>query len=374
MSDADEQIKATIVADGNLGATISTPSQDLKANIDSQGNLVANRLSIGPDSIIDNLSNVTMTYPIKDNSFLQYNQSLNSWHNSDVSIEQTIDDRKTEVYEFRKRLGYLSDNHGLGQTLQTTSSIFSANATSYTFSIPPPKVGYGKRQKLKLRLDYTYSGFRSHPAYGLNRIRYEENVSYSERNTLPIALLVESVATVTGGPFTGQKDFYIRGNHLEKLNTITGRISLSSNTGSTVNPVTGIRFQGPYVAGVDHSDEGYTIVTAIDNNGLVSAGDRIYYSNNNFVDGNFVAYSTPIHRTRYLDLSSNVSSHTNGMDIIELSAIGQFTNEYEVLLPETNFSREVVVRIAQMYNTSDYWPSGSLQLYLHEIYGIVENV
>lgn len=371
MSDADEQIKATIVADGNLGATISTPSQDLKANIDSQGNLVANRLSIGPDSIIDNLSNVTMSYPIKNNSFLQYDQSLNNWHNSDISIEQAIDNRKTEVYEFRRQYGYLGNTVGLGELLQNSSSVYGPYSKSARFDIPAPKGGYGKRQKLKLRIDYSYFANRDHPPMGRTQIQYQEVVQYSERNTLPIALLVDSVSPVIGGPFTGQKDFYIRGNYLEKLNTITGRISLSSNSGSNINNVTGIRFEGSNVYMSDQSGEGFTVVTATDTNNLVSAGDTIYYSNNNFIDANFVSFSTPIDRNKFLTVNPDLIASNYGSDIFEISEPGHFTSEYEVILPGTNVDRQVAVNLRQISNSIN---SGSFGMYLHQIYGLVENI
>lgn len=372
MSDVDEQITATIVADGNLGATISTPSEDLKANIDSQGDLVATRLSLGPDSIIDNLSNVTMSYPIKDNAFLQYDQSLNNWHNSEVSIEQAIDNRKTEVYEFRKQYGYLGTTFGLGELLQNATSVYdSSNAIAYAFTIPAPKGGYGKRQKLKLKIHYSYFANRDHPALGSTSIFYQETVQYSERNTLPIALLVDSVSPVIGGPFTGQKDFYIRGNHLEKLNTITGRISLTSTSGSNINNVTGLRFEGSNVYLSDQSGEGFTVVTATDTNNLVSAGDTIYYSNNNFIDANFVSLSTPINRTKNITLNPDVISSNYGSDIFEIHEGGHFTSDYDVILPGTNVDRSVTVRLRQSSNTIN---SGQFGIYLHEISGLVENI
>ena len=372
MSDADEQITATIVADGNLGVTISSPSDNLKANIDSEGNLVANRLSIGPDTQIDSLSNVNFSQPVVDNAYLQYDKNLNSWHNSTESIEQTIDNRKPEVYEFTRHFGYStttagnSVNFGAGFPVPT-GTVFQG--PSFGFFIPKPKGGYAKRQKLKITVDYSYSAYETTNVYGSPYIEFEELVQYNQTSTLPLSFeIVDIQPSEQFGPFTGARDFYVRGNHIDKLNTITGRVSLTSNSGSNINSVTGLRFLGDSVFGTLQSTEGFTIITATDNNQLLSVGDTLYYSNTNFIDGNFVSFTAPLHKKyRKTFHPANTNPVTTNLVISEA---GSIQHEHEMILPATQQSRSVVWRCGVTSNIV----GNASNIYLHRIHIVAENL
>lgn len=373
MSDADEQITATIVADGNLGATISSPSDNLKANLNSEGNLVANRLSVGPDTQIDSLSNVNFSQPVVDNAYLQYDKNLNSWHNSTESIEQTIDNRKTEVYEFTRHFGYStatagnSVNFGAGYPLPLGNSVFQG--AYFSFFIPKPKGGYAKRQKLKITVDYSYNAYETSNVYGSPYIEFEELVQYNQTSTLPLSFEIVDIQNAEiFGPFTGAKDIYIRGNHVDKLNAITGRVSLTSNSGSNINSVTGLRFLDDSIFGTVQSTEGFTVITATDNNGLLSVGDTLYYSNTNFIDGNFVSFTAPLHKkyrqTFHADNSNPVTSN------LVISEQNSIQHEHEIILPSTQQSRNVSWRCGV---TSNQLGAAS-NLYLHRVHVVAENI
>jgi len=367
MSDADEQITATIVADGNLGVTISSPSDNLKANIDSEGNLVANRLSIGPDTQIDSLSNVNFSQPVVDNAYLQYDKNLNSWHNSTESIEQTIDNRKSEVYEFGRHFGYSTStagnsvNFGAG-FLVPSGSVFSGPA--FAFFMPKPKGGYAKRQKLKITVDYTYVAYETTDAYNAPFIDFEELVQYNQTSTLPLSFeIVDIQPTEQYGAFIGARDFYVKGNYLEKLNIITGRVSLTSNSGSNINAVIGLKYIGDSVGGTLESTEGFTVITATDNNQLLSVGDTLYYSNTNFIDSNFVSFTAPLHK-KYRQ-NFYVASATGGTP-----EKGSFQHEHEIILPATQQSRNVVWRCGVTSRNAGNFSN----IYLHRVHIVAENL
>ena len=372
MSDADEQITATIVADGNLGVTISSPSDNLKANIDSEGNLVANRLSIGPDTQIDSLSNVNFSQPVVDNAYLQYDKNLNSWHNSTESIEQTIDNRKPEVYEFGRHFGYSTTTAGNSVTFGAgypipTGSVFTG--PTFAFFIPKPKGGYAKRQKLKITVDYTYSAYEETNVYGSPHIDFEELVQYNQTPTLPLSFeIVDIQPSEQFGAFTGSRDFYVRGNHIDKLNTITGRVSLTSNSGSNINAVTGLRFLGDSVFGTLESTEGFTIITATDNNQLLSVGDTLYYSNTNFIGSNFVSFTAPLHK-KYRKTFHPAKANAETTDLV-INEAGSIQHEHELILPATQQSRNVVWRCGV---TSNY-VGNNTSIYLHRIHIVAENL
>lgn len=388
MSDVDEQITATIVANGDLGATVSTPTQELKANIDSEGNLVANRLSIGPDTPIDSLSNVTMLQPIKDNSFLQYDQNSNAWNNSVDSIEETVDKRKGETYDFVKTYGYSSDTIGLGFLMSNESNLFSSNNPNLSISVPAPKGGYSKRSRLRMRFHYSYNCTATNfPINTTPQFQVENSIGFSQLPTAPFAFTVaDAQFAIEFSAFTGAKDIYIAGNHLEKISTLMTRISLTTTGSGSIIQVIGARYQGPSSFQSDATEQDYTIITVFDSQSQISVGDTIYLSNSNFIDGNFVQFITPYQKTEYLNVSQvdqyfNTNVNPNQL-VRSVNEYGRWEYEIDIILPANSTHRNLTIRTRKAFDTVTFLKAsgnhptldGNMSLYLHKITGTVENL
>lgn len=389
MSDVDEQITATIVASGDLGATVSTTTQGLKANIDSEGNLVANRLSIGPDTPIDGLSDVTIVHPIKDNSFLQYDQNSNAWNNSLDSIEETVDKRKGETYDFVKTFGYSSDNIGLGFLMSNENNLFSSNNPNVFLSIPAPKGGYSKRARLRIRFHYSYntSSITNFPINETPQFVVENSIQFNQPSTAPISFTVADAQFATAySAFTGARDIYVTGNHLEKISTLMSRVALTTTGSGSQVQVIGARYQGPSSFQSDSLEQDYTIITVFDSQSQITVGDTIYLSNSNFIDSNFVQFITPYQKSEYLTIpqvdeffNTNV---TPAQILRTVKNSGRWEYEVDIILPATSTQRNLTIRTRKASDSVSFLKdsgnhpnlTGQMNLYIHKITGTVENL
>lgn len=363
----DEELTASLSIDDSLSVSVSSFSQNLNANLNPDGSLVVEKFQIDPANFtLGNLSNVAITSPV-DDAYLYYDLSTTSWKNSQASLETVIDNQKAEVYSFQKRYGYAGQygGIGLGKVLPVGQTIFSANINQVVLSIPAPKSGVAKRQRLKVRFEYSAAFNANVDSGGSDYVGFTEQIRYEAKVTPVKTMTVESVSVdYDSSPQSVSRILVVDGNHTEEV-LASGRIALS-NTGSNIIPINSVYYIG-----------GKTHISVIDFTGAVTAGSIIYYSNTFFVGSNSYQLITPYQKEHRHSLNTEIEAIA-GLPVTALNTSYRghiFRNvikDVEIVLPPSATERGIFIKAFCSNDLRDIYGSGTMTI--DSISGTVENI
>ena len=363
----DEELTASLSIDDSLSVSVSSFSQNLNANLNPDGSLVVEKFQIDPANFtLGNLSNVAITSPV-DDAYLYYDLSTTSWKNSATSLDDKIDNQKAEVYSFQKRYGYAGQYRGigLGKVLPVAQTIYSANINQVVLSIPAPKSGVAKRQRLKVRFEYSAVFSAIVDSGGDDYVGFTEQIRYEAKVTPVKTMTVETVSVdYDSSPQSVSRILVVDGNHTEEV-LASGKMALS-NTGSNIIPINSVY----YIAGK-------TYISVIDSTGAVTHGSIIYYSNTFFVGSNSYQLVTPYEKEHRHNINTEIAAIA-GLPVTTLNTTYRgyisrnVIKDVEIVLPPSATERDIFIKAFCSNDLRDTYGSGTMTI--DSVSGTVENI
>ena len=330
MTEYNDQITATVIADDKVSAEVSSASQNLDVNLDSEGNLIATTISIDPSGVdLNFLNNVNASSPV-DKSVLYYDASSGSWRATSASYSDNVTSQRHTTRQFGRTYGpsdfiypevhrndtfKQSDNKNSGVQLRlndysTLNAEWILNGNSQTsdpgynpaydlkVTIPPTpsgdlEGGDGIRKK-RLIVEFEYS-FIADALALLTDIQanktplvVQERITYDNIGTPIARLQIHSSTPVTVDGLAGTFEYTILESEVEAagLNDLNPRGLVAYDPQATPGRATASGQVHPIL--VVRYYEGKYHITAIDplhNNNLIpdlGAGDYLYYTETAF--------------------------------------------------------------------------------------------
>lgn len=324
----DDQITATVVADDKISAQVSSSSQNLDVNLDSQGNLIASKISLDPSGVdLNFLNNVNASSPV-DKSVLYYDASSGSWRATSASYSDNVTSQRHTTRQFGRTYGpndfiypdvhrndtFLNNkNSGVQLYLNNYSTLTSEwilNGNSQTsdpgynpaydlkVTIPPTpsgdlEGGDGIRKK-RLIVEFEYSFIAD--AMVLQQdihedktpLKVQERITYENIGTPLARLQIHSSAPVTYDGLAGAFEYTILESEVKAagLNDLNPRGLVAYDPQASLGRATATGQIHP-ILGVRYYEEKYHIISIdpLHNNPLIpdlGAGDYLYYTETAF--------------------------------------------------------------------------------------------
>lgn len=331
MTEYNDQITATVVADDKVSAQVSSPSQNLDVNLDSEGNLIASKISIDPSGVdLNFLNNVNASSPV-DKSVLYYDASSGSWRATSASYSDNVTSQRHTTRQFGRSYGprtntqwprvlrndTFSDstakNAGVPLLLNEysfrTNSAWTLNggntnnpgynpAYDLTITIPPTpsgdlEGGDGIRKK-RVIVEFEYSFIvdcmvlLSEISGGNTALCVQERITYDNIGTPIARLQIHSSTPVTFDGIAGAFEYTILESEVKAagLNDLNPRGLVAydpqaspgrATASGQVHPILGVRYyEGKYhITSIDPLHSNANIPD-------LGAGDYLYYTETAF--------------------------------------------------------------------------------------------
>ena len=399
MTEYNDQITATVVADDKVSAEVSSASQNLDVNLDSEGNLIATKISLDPSGVdLNFLNNVNASSPV-DKSVLYYDASSGSWRATSASYSDNVTSQRHTTRQFGRTYGpstfiyptvykndtfnsdenknsgvklFLNENSFRNNTAWTLNGGNTVNpgynpAYDLSITIPPTpsgdlEGGDGIRKK-RLIVEFEYSFIAdsmvltSEIESGNTALCVQERITYDNIGTPIARLQIHSSTPVTYDGLAGAFEYTILESEVNAagLNDLNPRGLVAYDPQATPGRATASGQVHP-ILGVRYYDGKYHIISIdpLHNNNLIpdlGAGDYLYYTETAFQT---VGVSGTITQEVYNMIHEEVPEYNNITTQSPIYLNKPVKTRAEVEIPASSLPTNVNIQVRGVWKNTQF--------------------